>query len=385
MIPNIPVDAEWEQDGETVDVYISISNKFYSFDGDFVDNDSTVYFTIQASNLRAKRSSSNSIVSHVECTDCETVHHLDTTWWSIVWPIESSESEIVYATLDAPFGEHRFIEELNRPSGIFIDHDRTMIIADCGNHRILRYMIDSKTALVVAGDNGRGNQLDQLNCPTDVLIDKETDSLIICDSENHRVLQWSQRYGTTQGKILVDSIACRGLAMDDQRYLYISDTTKHEVKRYQIGHEHEERVAGGNGSGSAYNKLNFPTYLFVDRKQSVYVSDYENHRVMKWDKGAQEGIAVAGDHGKGNRPTQLAHPEGLFVDTSGSVYVVDSNNHRVMRWPVGATRGTLITGGNDEGEQANQFSDPAGLSFDQHGNLYVVDKGNNRVQRFPIK
>ncbi len=384
MIPNIPLDAEWEQMGETVDGYV-YSSIFYAFDGDFVDSDSTVDFPIQASSLRAKRSTLNSIVSDVECTDCETVHHPDETWWSIVSPIESIESEILYATLKTPFHEHRFIEELNRPGGLFIDHDQTMIIADCGNHRILRYMIDSKTALVVAGGNGRGNQSDQLNCPTNVLIDKETDSLIICDSENRRVVQWSQRDGTTQGETLNDHISCRGLAMDDQRYLYISDTTEHEVRRYQIGDKKGVIVAGGNGNGSDNNKLNFPTYLFVDRQQSVYVSDYENHRVMKWDKDAQKGIAVAGNRGEENEPTQLAHPEGLFVDTSGSVYVADSENHRVMRWPVGATKGTRIAGGNGEGNEANQFNDPAGLSFDQHNNLYVVDKGNNRVQRFPIK
>ncbi|CAF4386747.1 unnamed protein product, partial [Rotaria sordida] len=40
---------------------------------------------------------------------------------------------------------------------------------------------------VVAGGNGEGNRLDQLDRPTDVLIDKETDSLIICDLANRRV------------------------------------------------------------------------------------------------------------------------------------------------------------------------------------------------------
>ncbi|CAF4354445.1 unnamed protein product, partial [Rotaria sordida] len=98
---------------------------------------------------------------------------------------------------------------------------------------------------VVAGGNGYGNRLDQLNYPSDVLIDKETDSLIICDTR--RVVRWSRRSGTTQGEILIDNICCRGLAMDDQRYLYISDTDKHEVKRYQIGDKNGTIVAGGNG------------------------------------------------------------------------------------------------------------------------------------------
>ncbi|CAF4224730.1 unnamed protein product [Rotaria sordida] len=238
---------------------------------------------------------------------------------------------------------------------------------------------------VVAGGNGKGNRLDQLNDPTDVLIDKETDSLIICDRDNQRVVRWSRRSGTTQGEILIDNIKCWGLAMDDQRYLYISDASKHEVKRYQIGDKNGTLVAGGNGKGTGLNQLNFPTYLFVDQQQTVYVSDYNNHRVMKWNKGAKEGIVVAGGQGEGNALTQLWYPYGLFVDTLGTIYVADSGNSRVMRWPKGAKQGTVIVGGNGQGGGANQFRNLRGLSFDRHGNLYVVDDGNNRVQRFSIE
>ncbi|CAF1297371.1 unnamed protein product [Rotaria sordida] len=238
---------------------------------------------------------------------------------------------------------------------------------------------------VVAGGNGRGKRLDQLNEPTDVLIDKETDSLIICDWENRRVVRWSRHSGTTQEEILIHNIACARLAMDDQRYLYISDFDKHEVRRYQIGDKNGTLVAGGNGKGAGLNQLNAPTYIFVDQQQTVYVSDTFNHRVMKWNKGAKEGIVVAGGQGQGNALTQLSRPQGLFVDTLGTIYVVDSRNDRVMRWPQGAKQSTVIVGGNGEGQEANQLHYPIGLSFDRHGNLYVVDKNNHRVQRFSIE
>ncbi|CAF1373212.1 unnamed protein product [Rotaria sordida] len=238
---------------------------------------------------------------------------------------------------------------------------------------------------VVAGDNGKGNRLNQLNYPTDVLIDKETDSLIICDWGNRRVVRWSRRSGTIQREILIDNMACRGLAMDDQRDLYISDVEKHEVRRYQIRDKNGTIVAGGNGEDAGLNQLNYPAYIFVDQQQTVYVSDNNNHHVMKWNKGAKEGIVVAGGQGKGNALTQLSYPYGLFVDTLGTIYVADSSNHRVMRWPKGAKQGTIIVGGNGQGEGANQFKSPEGLSFDRHGNLYVVDWGNNRVQRFSIE
>ncbi|CAF4388331.1 unnamed protein product, partial [Rotaria magnacalcarata] len=201
---------------------------------------------------------------------------------------------------------------------------------------------------VVAGGNGQGIGLHQLYGPTDVLIDNETDSLIICDQKNDRVVRWSRRSGTTQGEILIDSINCYGLAMDEQGYLYVSDWYTNEVWRYQLCEEGSTLVAGGNGQGAGLNQLNSPGYLFVDRNHSVYVSDWNNQRVMKWNKA-------------------------------------DSWNCRVMRWTQGATRGTVIVGGNGPGAGANQLNDPVDLSLDQHGNLYIAESNNNRVQRFSIE
>ncbi|CAF4724735.1 unnamed protein product, partial [Rotaria sp. Silwood2] len=245
-------------------------------------------------------------------------------------------------TVAGGHGKGNATNQLYWPRGLFVDDDQTIVIADYRNHRIIQWKKDDTNGQVVAGGNGKGNRLDQLDQPTDVLIDKETDSLIICDTG--RVVRWSRRSGTTQGEILIDNVDPYGLTMDDQRYLYISDYNKHEVRRYQIGDKNGTLVAGGNGKGDGLNQLNFPTYIFVDQQQTVYVSDRDNHRVMKWNKGAKEGIVVAGGQGQGNALTQLSHPAGLFVDTLGTIYVADSWNHRVMRWPKGAKQGTIIVG-----------------------------------------
>ncbi|CAF2842679.1 unnamed protein product [Rotaria sp. Silwood2] len=276
-------------------------------------------------------------------------------------------------------GRDRTNNQVYWPEGLFIDDDQTIVIADSLNHRIVQWNVGDTNGKVVAGGHGEGNRLYQLKYPTDVLIDIETNSLIICDEGNRRVVQWSRLSGTIQGEILLNNICCRGLAMDDQRYLYISDIEKHEVRRYQIGDKNGTVVAGGHGKGTGLNQLNEPTYVFVDREQAVYVSEWNNHRVMKWDKDAKEGIIVAGGQGKGNSLAQLSCPNGLFVDTFGTVYVVDSWNHRVMRWPKGAKQGTVIMGGK------GQLHLPIGLSFDRHGNFYVAEKWNHRVQRFSMK
>ncbi|CAF2132676.1 unnamed protein product [Rotaria magnacalcarata] len=282
-------------------------------------------------------------------------------------------------------GEGSATNQLYGPHGLFAGDDQTVVIADPVNHRIIQWKNgDTTNGQVVAGGNDQERGLHQLNRPTDVLIDKETDSLIICDFVNRRVVQWSRRSGTTQGEILIN-IYCYGIAMDEQRYLYVSNWNTNEVRRYQLGEKNGTLVAGGNGKGGGLNQLNFPTYLFVDGQQNVYVSDNNNHRVMKWAKGAKKGIVIAGGQGAGNALTQLDGPQGLFVDTLGTLYVVDSMSHRVMRWTQGDNRqGTVIVGGNGQGAGVNQFNLPIGLSVDRHGNLYVADCNNHRVQRFSI-
>lgn len=276
--------------------------------------------------------------------------------------------------------------QLNWPWGLFVDddNDQTIAIADSWNHRIIQYKRGDTNGQVVAGGNGNGSRLDQLNNPTDVLIDEQTNSLIIADKGNRRVVQWSRRSGTKQGELLIENIECFALTMDEQRNLYISDHEKQEVRRYKIdrGDKTGTVVAGGNGQGSRLNQLYTPANLVVDRNQSLFVPDYHNNRVMKWDKGAAQGIVVAGGQGEGNSLMQISNPNGIFVDTFGTLYVGDSGNHRVTRWPQGSQQGTVVVGGNGGGAGENQFIHPRGLSFDRHGNLYVVDHFNYRVQRF---
>ncbi|CAF4272463.1 unnamed protein product, partial [Rotaria sp. Silwood2] len=258
-------------------------------------------------------------------------------------------------------------------------------VADWNNNRIVEWQVGASEGKVIAGGNGQGSRLDQVVFATDVLLDSTTNSVIICEDRNRRVVRWSRNPGTMQGELLLDDIFCEGLAMDKERNLYVTDTLESEVRRYALGSKNGTLVAGGHRKGIGKNQFNNPVSLFVDQQQTVYVSDTENHRVMKWEKGATEGVVVAGNNGDGNTLKQLSYPGGLFVDSIGTVYVTDIRNHRVMRWPKGAQQGTVIVGGNGAGDAADQLAGPANISFDKRGNLYVFDSGNQRIQRFSIE
>ena len=201
-------------------------------------------------------------------------------------------------------GQGSRLNELCSPYGIYVDHQqRSIYIADYGNNRIVKWKLDQNNEQVVAYGNERGNNIDQLNGPTDVIVDHDSKCLIICDYGNRRVVRWSLQ-NPKDKQILIKNIDCWGLMMSQNGDLFVSDHWRNEVKRWEkgeIGKGGEGRVvAGGNGRGNKLNQLNSPTYIFIDRQETVYVSDCGNHRVMKWLKNAKEGIVVAGGQNHAN-------------------------------------------------------------------------------------
>ncbi|CAF4117453.1 unnamed protein product [Adineta steineri] len=265
------------------------------------------------------------------------------------------------------------------PHGIFIDKNKNIFIADWSNHRIVKWKYNAREGQTIAGGNGQGNRTDQLNIPTDVIVDQQNHSIIIADQGNRRVIQWLNQ----NQQILIHNINCSRLAMDKHGFLYVSDFKKNEVRRWKMGEYNNEGivVAGGNGYGYHLNQLSYPTFIFVDEDQSVYVSDTDNHRVMKWRKDAKVGTIVAGGNGKGRNLHQLSSPHGVVVDDLGQIYVADFENDRIMRWCEG--KGEIVVDGNGKGgNESNQLNGPGALSFDGEGNLYVADHRNRRIQKF---
>ncbi|CAF4209071.1 unnamed protein product [Adineta steineri] len=260
------------------------------------------------------------------------------------------------------------------PVGIFIDKNKTILIADCWNHRVVEWKYNAKEGRVIAGGNQHGSRINQLYSPRDVIVDQQDHSIIIADSGNRRVIRWLNQ----NQQILTENIDCCDLAIDKHGFLYVSDIVKNEVRRWKMGEYNNEGtvVAGGNGKGNQLNQLNSPGFIFVDEYQSVYVADRDNYRVVKWRKDPKEGTIVAG----GNL-NQLFYPRGVIVGDLGQIYVADGWNNRIMRWCEGKEESEIVVGGNGEGNQLNCLT---GLSFDDEGNLCVADLWNHRIQKFEM-
>jgi sugar lactone lactonase YvrE len=275
-------------------------------------------------------------------------------------------------------GKGNQLNQLGSPGNIIIDENKTILISDETNHRIVEWKYKSNNSQIIVGGNN------QLSNPTDVVVDKKNNALIIFEAGKTRAIRWF-RENQSHEQILTFGFSVIRLTMDKNGSLYISDYYEHDVRRWKDGDTtHGTIVAGGNNRGDDPNQLNAPGCIFVDDNYSVYVSDVANFRVMKWKKNAPEGIVVAGGNGYGNNLDQLSSPEGVIVDHMGDVYVADWTNHRIMRWREGDIYGSIVVGGNIEGSESNQLNAPTRLAFDDEENLYVVDQNNRRVQKFEI-
>ncbi|CAF0791997.1 unnamed protein product [Adineta ricciae] len=277
------------------------------------------------------------------------------------------------------------LNRLNCPRGLTFTPKQAIIIADTSNHRILKYNPNDIVGQRIVGQNIPAHHDRALCAPTNAIFHEQLKSYIICDYQNRRVLQWIRKRHA-RSKVLIENIACYGIAIDHEGHVYISDTEKHEVRRYSDFSKRGVRVAGGDGPEDSLHQLNHPTYLCVDSEKSVYISDSWNNRVMKWKKGARSGIVVAGGNGRGDSCTQLDYPTGLAIDQWCNLYVADHWNHRIMRFRDGALTGDIIIGNKHlPRDDPRQLNGPEGLLIDNDGNIYVADTYNHRVQRFDIK
>jgi sugar lactone lactonase YvrE len=173
--------------------------------------------------------------------------------------------------------------------GLSMDNDGYLYVSDYQNNEVKRWKIGDANGVTVAGGNGEGGRVEQLNGPTHIFVDNDR-SLYVSDMKNHRVMKWL--YGAEQGIV----------------------------------------VAGGHFRGNSLRQLCSPFGIAVDRSGNVYIVDRGNHRVVRWRKGATEGAVVVGGHGPGNQSNQLSSPTGLSFDRHGHIYVADDENHRVQKF-----------------------------------------------------
>ncbi|CAF1533171.1 unnamed protein product, partial [Rotaria sp. Silwood1] len=175
-------------------------------------------------------------------------------------------------------------------SGLTMDENGSLYVIDHGKDEVRRYRRGESQGTVVAGGNGSGNRLDQLSRPTHIFVDRDH-SVYVSEWNNHRVMKWME--GAKQGIVvaggqgagndLTQLSSPRGVVVDQLGTVYVADGGNNRIMRWPKGATQGSVIVDGNGSGEQSNQLNRPFGLSFDRHGNLYVADYGNHRVQQFN------------------------------------------------------------------------------------------------------
>lgn len=267
--------------------------------------------------------------------------------------------------------------QLSGPSGIFIDHDDNLLIADEGNDRIQKVSPRSTVAsLTIAGGNGRGSALNQFKGPRDIYVDA-AGNLFINDRGNLRVQKWFLH--SAEGITIASGRDYsghwfQGLSGNRKQIneIYSSESImgRGRIMRYPLGGAGSPSYATLLGSVSRN-----PEGLTVDECNNVYVTDPSDGSILKFSNGNSTGELIK---------SGLITPNDVALDKYGNLYIVEKDANRVRRLSVSDGSREVIVGNEDgaAGSDSEHLNKPWGIAFDSENNLYVSDKENHRIQKF---
>ncbi len=187
----------------------------------------------------------------------------------------------------------------------------------------------------------------------------------------------------SQGQASGQFINPVGIAVDNDGYVYVTDSNNHRVQKFDSrGGFITQWGSYGGGDGEFLHLQGIAT----DNRGHVYVLDEQNRRLQKFDT---EGNFITAWGGIGNGDGQFGetylgssygYPVDLVVDTDGYVYVTDSTD-RVQKFD---TDGNFIATWGKYGWEDGEFQNPSGIAIDHDGHIYVADNGNCRIQKFDL-
>ena len=325
------------------------------------------------------------------------------------------------AILMAP-GEPAASESFGFPSGLTLDAQGNMILADRQVHRVFR--IDAKTGATttIAGTGAPGYEGDGGPAAKAVLRNPEwvefdrAGNLIVADRGNHVLRRIDARSGTISTIVGTGTYEAAGdggpaqkasltnpfgFTQDSDGNIFIFDTEAHSIRRVDAKTMTIATVIGslkqgfsGDGGPATQATLYRPHNGVFDPGGRLVFGDSFNQRIRRWDPktGVIETIAGIGERGAAPDGTPAAKAQFTFF--GGMAYTKDGDliftslDHRILKLEAKTNVIRVIAGTGQGGfagdggpAAAAQFNTPYGIAITSAGDLIVADASNRRVRR----
>jgi len=319
---------------------------------------------------------------------------------------------------------------LNNPAALAMDANGTFFVADQGNNVIRKvesygiygaFGITTRVAgngnVGYSGDGGAATNAN-LSIPSGVAVDANG-NLFIADQGNNRIRKVDSNgiittvAGTGNQIYSGDGGAATnanlnnpfGVAVDASGNLFITDQFNNRVRRVSPNGI-ITTVAGGAGGyygaysgdgGAATNAgLKGPCGVTMDVCGNLFIADQGNGVIREVDTNGI--ITTVAGNGRFGPPcngcvatnSNLYSPYGVAVDANGNIFIADQGNNVIEKV---STNGIITTvagvgggpywgGYSGDGGPATQaeLAHPTGVAVDAHENLFIADQVNARIR-----
>jgi len=297
------------------------------------------------------------------------------------------------------------------PIGITTD-GTNLYVADSGNNRIRKIVIDNGTVTTLAGssqgysDNTTGTSA-RFNGPRGITTDGE--NLYVVDSGNHLIRKIvistgvvTTLAGTAGSFGSADNTTGTSASFKnpwgittDGTNLYVADMKNYTIRKIVISTGAVTTLAGTPGSlGNADNatgtsaSFNWPIGITTDG-ENLYVTETHSIRKIVIDNGTVTTLAGSSSHGGAasiatGTSARFKYPRGITTDGT-NLYVVDNANFRIRKIVIDNGTVTSLAGSSGGFRDNNtstlaKFNYPQGITTDGE-NLYVTDGNNHRIRK----
>lgn len=279
--------------------------------------------------------------------------------------------------VDAIIGQRGMADgRFQKPRAIAIDRDNRCYVVD----KTGRIQVFDEEGVFVRG--WRTPEIEQ-GKPTGLSIDRDG-SLIVADTHYFRFL-----FYTPAGELLEERTIGGIHGSGPGKFAFVTDAVRLPTGELIFGEYGEfdrihkyspdgEYLASLGEHGREPLQFSRPQSLSVDANGWLWVADACNHRVqvIDWMGNTPRCIRVFGEEGAG--PGQFKYPYSLAL-YGEDVLVSEYGNHRVQRLD---PNGKSLASWGQAGSKLGELNQPWAIAVDPQGRIYVVDSGNNRIQRF---
>jgi len=292
--------------------------------------------------------------------------------------------------------------EFGLPLNMILDTAGNLFVADAF---AIRKITPNGDVTTFAGSNAPGfadgtGASAQFEFPTGIAIDSDN-NLYIADSENHKIRKItpsgivSTLAGGDQG--FADGTASEaqfdtpaGIVIDATNTLYVSDAGNNKIRKITSDGS-VTTIAGGDegfADGNALNaQFNTPVGITLDSENNFYITDVLNNKIRKIDTNNQVTTIAGSTQGftDGNGlNAQFHNPFNLAVDLLDNIYVTDLQNQKIRK--ISTTGQVTTIAGSDQGFADGtgtnaQFNGVLGLVVDANFDIYVADSNNTRIRK----